>query len=197
MAETRTKSRPRAATKAKSDEAKKQARPRRSAKSREVEEHARSYFEALAARDPKAMASHWRTDGVDDIVPVAVLRGPEEIEGFFRSVVDALPDMEATVSRVVADDRHAVVEWRTSGTFNGAPFLGVEPSGKRLELRGLDILEIEEREIVRNTAYYDGAAFARQVGMLPPQDSGAERAMKGAFNAVARLRKAVNERAGS
>jgi hypothetical protein len=30
--------------------------------------------------------------------------------------------------------------------------------------------------------------------MLPPQDSGAERAMKGAFNAVTRVRKAVNER---
>ena len=40
-----------------------------------------------------------------------------------------------------------------------------------------------------NTAYYDGASFARQVGMLPAEGSGAERAMKGAFNAVTKMRR--------
>jgi hypothetical protein len=30
--------------------------------------------------------------------------------------------------------------------------------------------------------------FARQVGMLPPQDSAGEKAMIGAFNAVTKLR---------
>jgi hypothetical protein len=40
-------------------------------------------------------------------------------------------------------------------------------------------------------------SFARQVGMMPPLDSGAERAVKGAFNAVTKLRKAVAERTGS
>ncbi len=45
--------------------------------------------------------------------------------------------------------------------------------------------------IVRGTAYYDGAAFARAIGMLPPEDSGAERAMITGFNAVTKLRKAV------
>ena len=47
-----------------------------------------------------------------------------------------------------------------------------------------------------NTAYYDGASFARQVGMLPPEGSGAERTMKSAFNAVTKVRKAVAERTG-
>ena len=42
-----------------------------------------------------------------------------------------------------------------------------------------------------NTAYYDGASFARQVGMLPSEGSGAERAMKGAFNAVTKMRRRV------
>jgi hypothetical protein len=49
---------------------------------------------------------------------------------------------------------------------------------------------------VRNTAYYDGAAFARAVGLLPPQESGAERAMLGAFNGATKLRAMLRERLG-
>ena len=77
------------------------------------------------------------------------------------------------------------------GHFTGAPFMDIEPTGRRVDIRGVDLLEIEDGQIVSNAAYYDGAAFARQVGMLPSEGSGADRAMKGAFNAVTRLRNRV------
>ena len=179
-----------------SEAPKKQAKPRRSAKSREVEAVARSYFDAVASRDAEAMASHWSEDGTDDLVPVVVLRGPAEVESYFRELFEAVPDLDFQVQRVVADDRQAAVQWRLRGTFDGAAFQGLEPNGRQLELRGCDVLEIEDEKIVHNTAYYDGAAFARQVGMLPAQDSGAEKAMKGAFNAVTKLRRAIDERTG-
>ncbi len=175
---------------------KKQAKPRRSRKSRQVEEVARSYFDAVTARDPAAMASHWSEDGVDELVPVAVLRGPAEVEGYFRELFQAMPDLDFKVQNIVADERRAAVEWRATGTFTGGPLLGLEPNGRRIELRGVDLAEIEDKKLVRNTAYYDGAAMARQLGMLPAQDSGAEKAMKGAFNAVTKLRKAIDERTG-
>ena len=175
---------------------KKAAKPRRSAKSREVEEVARSYFDAVTARDPAKMAEHWHEEGVDELVPVAVLRGPAEVEGYFRELFQALPDLDFRVQSVVADERRAAVEWRATGTFTGGTLLGLEPNGRRVELRGVDLAEIEDKKLVRNTAYYDGAAMARQLGMLPPQDSGAEKAMKGAFNAVTKLRKAIDERTG-
>ena len=75
-----------------------------------------------------------------------------------------MPDAETTVHNVVAAERQAAVEWRTVGTFTGSPFEGVEATGGRLELRGLDLLEIEDGRILKNTAYYDGAAFMRQLG---------------------------------
>lgn len=173
------------------------ARTRRPPKRKLVEGHARSYFEALAGRNPEAMATHWSADGVADIVPLAVLRGPDQIKGFFRELFAAFPGLETTVTRLVADDKHAVVEWRMVGTFSGAPFQEIEPTGKRVDMRGLDLLEIQEQEILSNTAYYDGAEFARQVGLLPPRDSGADRAIRNAFNAVTRVRKAVSDRTGS
>lgn|SRR2546423_2494359 len=173
------------------------ARTRRPPKRKLVEGHARSYFEAFAGRNPQAMASHWSEDGVADIVPLAVLRGPKQIEAFFSELFAAFPRVETTVTRLAADDKHAAVEWRCAGDFTGSPFQGIEPTGKRVEIRGLDLFEIQEEQILSSTSYYDGADFARQVGMLPPRDSGPDRAIRNAFNAVTRIRRVVNERTGS
>jgi steroid delta-isomerase-like uncharacterized protein len=161
-----------------------------------VEEHARSSFDALARRDVDAIGEHYREDCVVDIVPIGVFRGRQALVDFWRETLAAVPDLETTVTRVVAGETQAAVEWRMRGHHTGAPLQGIDPTGKLMELRGLDLLEIEDGETVSNTAYYDGAAFARELGMLPPQDSGAERTMKTAFNAVTKVRKAVAERTG-
>ena len=172
-------------------------RTRRPPKRKLVEERARSYFDALAARDAEAAAALWSPDGVDDIVPLAVLRGPDQVKAFFAELFRAVPDLETTVTRVVADDKHAVVEWRMTGTFDGGSFQGIEPTGKRVDMRGLDIVEVKDDQIVSNAGYYDGAEFARQVGLLPPRDSGADRTLLNAFNMYTRVRRAVSERTGS
>jgi steroid delta-isomerase-like uncharacterized protein len=161
-----------------------------------VEKVARSFFDAVGARDVDAILEYWVDDGVEDVVPVGVFRGKKEIEGFVRSFLESSSDLELTVNRVVTDDSRAVVEWRFRGTFDGQPFQGFEPNGKAIDMRGTDILEIEDDKLTRLTAYYDTTTFARQVGMMPPQDSGAERAMKNAFNAVTKVRKAIDERRG-
>jgi steroid delta-isomerase-like uncharacterized protein len=159
-----------------------------------VEQHVRSYFEAMDRRDVEAMVSHWREDGVDDIVPVGLLRGRDAMREYFKSVFAATPDAKTTVTRLVAGEQSCAAEWRIEGTFDGAPYLGIEPTGKHIEIRGLDLFELEDGEIVSNTGYFDGASFARQIGMLPPDGSGADRAMKSAFNAATKLRRVVAER---
>jgi steroid delta-isomerase-like uncharacterized protein len=161
-----------------------------------VEQEVRAYFEAMDNRDAAGMAAHWREDGVEDIVPVGLLRGRDELRDYFASMFAALPDARTTVTRLVAGEQSCAVEWRIEGTFDGAPFMEIEPTGKHVEIRGLDLIELEDGKLVSNTAYFDGAGFARQIGMLPPDGSGADRAMKSAFNAVTKLRRAVAERRG-
>jgi steroid delta-isomerase-like uncharacterized protein len=169
-----------------------EAKPRRRITRRKaVEAHARSYFEALANRDADAMVGHWREDGVDDIVPLRPLRGTGELAAFFRELFAAMPDVETTVTRVVAGETQAAVEWRITGNFTGEPFQGVDATGRSVDVRGLDLLEIEDGQIVGNTAYYDGMTFARQIGLMPPENSSAENAMKSAFNAATKMRRAV------
>ena len=159
-----------------------------------VEQTLRSYFDAIDNRDPDAIVAHWRDDGVDDVVPVGVLRGRDELRGYFETLFAAVPDARITVTRLVAGEQSCAVEWRIEGTFDGAPYLGIEPTGKHVEMRGFDLFELEDGELVTCTGYFDGASFARQIGMLPPDGSGADRAMKSAFNAMTKLRRAVAER---
>jgi len=162
-----------------------------------VEERVRSYFEAMDRRDAGAMAEYWREDAVEDLVPVGLLRGREAIRGFMDATFRAVPDGRTTVGRVVAGESICAVEWRLEGTFDGAPFMDIEPTGSHVEIRGFDLFELEDGQFVSNTAYYDAASFARQIGMLPADGSGPDRAMKSAFNAVTKVRRAVAERRGA
>jgi steroid delta-isomerase-like uncharacterized protein len=160
------------------------------------EETARSYFDAVRDRDAQKMASHWHPEGIEDLVAFGIYRGPDEVRAFFDELFAAIPDSEMIVDRVIADDRHAVVQYRLRGTFSGGSFQGLDAPGKPVEIRGCDVLEIEDGRITRNTAYTDGMEFARQIGMLPPQGSGVEKALYGAFNGMNKLRTTIEDRIG-
>jgi steroid delta-isomerase-like uncharacterized protein len=167
---------------------------KRITKRKAVEQKVRSYLEAMDNRDADAMAAHWREDGVEDIVAVGILRGRDDLRDYFKSLFAALPDARTTPTRLVAGEQSCAVEWRLEGTHTGAPLMDIEPTGKRIEIRGLDLFELEDGELVSSTAYFDGMSIARQIGMLPADGSSTDRAMRSAFNAMTKLRKAVAER---
>jgi steroid delta-isomerase-like uncharacterized protein len=148
---------------------------------------ARAVFDAVVRRDPDGIVEFGGADYVDDFVAVGEFRGREAIRAFFRETFAAFPDFAMTVERIVADDHSAVVQWHLSGTFSGGPFQGIRPTGRRVELRGVDVMEIAGGLIQRNTIYCDGASFARQIGLLPAQGSRADRSMLSAFNLLSRL----------
>jgi glyoxylase-like metal-dependent hydrolase (beta-lactamase superfamily II)/predicted ester cyclase len=152
---------------------------------------ARTYFDAVAARDVEGMAACWAPGGFESIAPIGVLSVPDEMKAFFSGLFAAVPDMRFEVLDVVAARNHAAVRWHATGTFCGGPFQGVEPTGARIDLEGIDLLTVEDGLIQRNDAYYDGTQFARQIGMLPQRDSAAERGMTSAFNVRTRVSRSL------
>jgi steroid delta-isomerase-like uncharacterized protein len=157
-------------------------------------EVARTIFEALSKRDLDTAMKFNTDDAVDDFVAIGEFRGRLAIRRFFDELLAAFPDFEIAVDRIVGDDSAAVVQWHAAGTFSGGKFQGIEPTGKRVQIRGVDVMEFAEGRYVHNTIYYDGASFARQIGMLPRAGSGAEKATLFGFNASTRLRQRRNRR---
>jgi steroid delta-isomerase-like uncharacterized protein len=155
---------------------------------------ARKSFEDLFdRRDVDAVRALWTEESVDHFLALGVdARGPEQLAAFFTEFLAAVPDWKMTIENIVEDDRHAVVQWTGSGTFDGGPFQGIEPTGKRITMRGCDVVRFtEDGKLEENTVYYDGAEFARQIGMLPPRDSMADKGMTETFNTVTRLRRKI------
>lgn len=145
-------------------------------------------MEGAISRDLDQIVSVAHPEGyVDDFVAIGEFRGAEAVRGFFRELFEAMPDFGLTIERVVADDAAVAVKWRARATFTGGPFQGIRATGSVVELRGVDFFEIEDGLIRRNTVFYDGASFARQIGMLPPQGSFAERLFRAFFNVKTRL----------
>ncbi|MBI4957822.1 MAG: ester cyclase [Myxococcales bacterium] len=154
-------------------------------------EAARRLIELLNARDLDGVAALQHEDVVDDFVAVGVYRGRAEVRRFFEELFGAFPDFRLEVVRVTAADDMAVVEWTAEGTFTGSPFQGVHANGKRVAQRGVDCMRFEGGRLRHNVIYYDGAAFARGVGLLPAQGSAGETGLKAAFNALTGARKAL------
>ncbi len=158
---------------------------------------ARSYFEALAAKDLDRAEALRSPEVVADIVPVGILRGPDEYRALFEEMFAAFPDYELVIEDVVGGESTAAVRWRWSGTHSGSPFQGIEATRRRVEVRTVDWIELDtEGRIVRVIAYFDAMEVARGLGMMPPRDSPAERAMRSAFNGVTKVRSAIAERRG-
>jgi steroid delta-isomerase-like uncharacterized protein len=157
-------------------------------------EVARTIFEALSTKDLDTAMKFTTDYAVDDFVAIGEFRGRPAIRRFFDELLAAFPDFDIAVDRIVGDDSAAVVQWHAAGTFSGGKFQGIEPTGKHVEIRGVDVMEFAEGRYVHNTIYYDGASFARQIGMLPRSGSVTEKATLAAFNASTRLRQRRNRR---
>jgi steroid delta-isomerase-like uncharacterized protein len=148
-------------------------------------ERARRLIESVSRRDIETLREYWDDDTVDDFIALGQqIRGRDALTAFFKELFAAVPDMRMDIEDLIADGDKAVVRWRLSGAFTGAPFQGIRPTGRAIDLRGVDVMHFAGDKLRLNTVYYDGATFARQVGMLPAQGSAGERAMTSAFNAI-------------
>jgi steroid delta-isomerase-like uncharacterized protein len=153
-----------------------------------------TYLEGEAAREVERIVSACAPGYVEDNVVLGRLEGTQKTAAFFNELFTAIPDFELWIDRVIAGGDEVAVEWHADGTFNGGPFQGIRPTGGRIELKGVDVFEVSHGRIARNTVYYDGASFARQIGMLPAPGSLADRAMLRMFNLRTRLKRAIRRR---
>ncbi|MFI0510598.1 steroid delta-isomerase-like uncharacterized protein [Streptomyces canus] len=143
---------------------------------------ARSAADALDAGDLDRFGDLVHDDAVFEILPFGEQRGRVAVREFFEELRDALPDFSMTTEGVTGDERNAALEWRIRGTFDGKPFQGFSPNGHKFDIRGIDFVEIDSGRIRHDRVTFDGAEWARQLGLLPHRGSATERAMVTAFN---------------
>jgi steroid delta-isomerase-like uncharacterized protein len=138
------------------------------------------YLAAWNSFDADALAQLITDDIVwaDPALPVPA-RGVVEVQAFLRTSAAAFPDLrfdepDPPLIAVAGDD--VVWAWRMQGTHRGAidpP--GFAPTGRRMQVEGVDRWTMRDGRIARYRAFYDMNEVARQLGLAPAPGSGAER----------------------
>ncbi len=153
-----------------------------------AESVARSYFEAIAARDLDAAVALWADGGRENVRGQVDTTAPDGVRAFLGELFGAMPDSRFEIVSMTAQDDRCATQWRLSGTFAGPGTLnGLAPTGDRIAMEGIDLLTVRDGLIQSNDAFPDSISLPRQIGMMPPQGSSAEQRLTGAFNAKTRL----------
>jgi glyoxylase-like metal-dependent hydrolase (beta-lactamase superfamily II)/ketosteroid isomerase-like protein len=149
---------------------------------------ARRYFAAIDARDLEEAVSLWAHGGRENVRGQVDVLAPEGVRAFIGDLLGAVPDLSMRVVSTTAEADRCGVHWRATGTFAGPGHFGdIAPTGNPIELEGFDLITVRDGLIQNNDAFTDSMTFARQIGMMPAQGSGAEARMTGAFNAKTRV----------
>jgi steroid delta-isomerase-like uncharacterized protein len=159
----------------------------------------RSFVERYAAAwngcDINAMAELVTDDIVwtDPALPEPA-RGVLEVQEFMRASFGAFPDLRFSEPDppviAVGGDRVLWV-WHMEGTNRGeiSP-PGFAPTGRTVAIDGVDHWTMRDGRIARYRAFYDMNDLARQLGIVPPAGSRAERGLVALQRLQARFRRA-------
>ncbi len=127
---------------------------------------------------------------IDPALP-SPARGVAAVRKFMEESWRAFPDLhfEMTGSFCFADDAPVVTApWRMTGTNLGRlEPQGYPPTGRFMEVEGVDVYTFRRDRIVGARACYDLAGASRQLGLLPAVGSRAERVMVAARRLRSRL----------
>ena len=91
--------------------------------------------------------------------------GPEEMKGTVRIITAAFPDNHHEVEEVIAEGDTVVLRCTLTGTHEG-PFMGIPPTGRKIEVTEIHIYRLEEGKAVEHRVGRDDLGAMRQLGVI-------------------------------
>ena len=152
-------------------------------------------FERINDHDVASLRPFW-TDDTVEYFPDATCRGTDEVAAYFSDRFAAIEGFHLEVVAIAESGDDVLVHWRMTGRHTGA-LLGVAGTGKAIAIDGMDHFVLRDGKALTNTIVFDQMAFARQVGLMPPDGSAVDKALKAAYNAKTKAVDALRRSRGS
>jgi steroid delta-isomerase-like uncharacterized protein len=124
--------------------------------------------------------------GMHERFPDREVNGADEIIAYFEEVTGAFSGFHLEIVALAEDGEQVFIRWVLTGRHTGA-YIGIEATNKELKIDGMDNFVVREGKIHSNFVVFDRMQFAQQLGVMPPDDSRQDRAMKSLFNAKTKL----------
>lgn len=93
-------------------------------------------------------------------------RGPQAMKEHVSGWLMSFPDLRFNVEQMIADQDRVVSQLVMEGTHQGT-WMGIPPTGKRLQIRMITIHRIENSKIAEDWVLVESLGFFQQLGMLP------------------------------
>jgi steroid delta-isomerase-like uncharacterized protein len=93
----------------------------------------------------------------------------EAVREHIGAIFESWPDIAFEGRRTYVREGLVVQEWTATATHGNTMRRGdvvAEPTGKRIEWKGLDVIPFEDGLIKRKTVYSDSVSILRQLGLL-------------------------------
>ena len=92
--------------------------------------------------------------------------GAEGVKEVFHSMRSGFPDVKLSPEAIYTDGDTVIARLRMTGTHSGEYF-GIPPTGKSVDITGIDIVRIEEGKAVERWGVFEGLNLMQQLGQVP------------------------------
>jgi steroid delta-isomerase-like uncharacterized protein len=127
------------------------------------------YNDAWNAHDLDTIMSMHAPDMVFENHTAGESAEGEAARGHIGKIFETWPDINFTTRRLYARDGLIVQEWTATATHTNTMRRGdlvAEPTGKRIEWNGMDVIPFESGLVKRKDVYSDSVSILRQLGLL-------------------------------
>jgi len=91
--------------------------------------------------------------------------GREGFRTFWKALTAGFPDAHLEPRHEVVDDEHVVLAYTLTGTHDGE-FEGIAPTGKKIEINGIQIGRFENGKLVERWGSSDELGIMKQLGAV-------------------------------
>jgi steroid delta-isomerase-like uncharacterized protein len=135
----------------------------------ELQELIDRYNAAWNTHDVEAIVSMHTEDSVfENHVTGDVNVGREEIGRAIDGIFAVFPDLAFETRRAYVREDLVVQEWTARGTHEGPMTrsgIEVQPTGRKVEYKGMDVIPIRDGLVARKDVYSDSITLLRQLGL--------------------------------
>jgi steroid delta-isomerase-like uncharacterized protein len=134
-----------------------------------LEETIGRYNDAWNAHDLDTIMSMHAPDMVFENHTAGESAEGEAARGHIGKIFETWPDINFTTRRFYARDGLIVQEWTATATHTNTMRRGdlvAEPTGKKIEWNGMDVIPFENGLVKRKDVYSDSVSILRQLGLI-------------------------------
>ena len=128
-----------------------------------------AYNEAWNGHDLDAIMALHAPDMVFENHTAGESAQGDDVRGHIGSIFETWPDIHFETRRLYVRDGVVTQEWTATATHANEMKRGelvAEPTGKKIEWRGIDVIPFEDGLVKRKDVYSDSVSILRQLGLL-------------------------------